>query len=40
LEFVTFAKAEEFIDAVYLYAATVTHIIFSQDTTKLRIDSP
>lgn len=39
MQFDTFAKAEEFIEAVNSYAQTVTHFIFSQVQTKLRIDS-
>jgi Lrp/AsnC family transcriptional regulator, leucine-responsive regulatory protein len=34
LQFDTFAKAEEFIEAVNPYAHTVTHFIFSQVQTK------
>jgi Lrp/AsnC family leucine-responsive transcriptional regulator len=39
MQFDTFAKAEEFIEAVNPYAHTVTHFIFSQVQTKLRINS-
>jgi len=39
MQFETLAKAEEFIDAVSPYASTVTHFIFSQVPTKLKIDS-
>jgi len=38
LQFETIAKAEKFIDAVNPYASTVTHFIFSQIQTTLRID--
>ena len=39
MQFETFAKAEEFIDAVNPYAQTVTHFIFSQVQTNLSMDS-
>lgn len=37
IQFETFAKAEEFIEKVNPYAQTVTHFIFSQVQTKLKI---
>lgn len=39
MQFETFSKAEEFIEDVNPYAHTVTHFIFSQVQTKLRMDS-
>ncbi|HGE5783193.1 TPA: Lrp/AsnC family transcriptional regulator [Bacillus pseudomycoides] len=39
MQFDTFSKAEEFIEAVNPYAHTVTYFIFSQVQTKLRINS-
>ncbi|MEK3975935.1 Lrp/AsnC family transcriptional regulator [Psychrobacillus sp. FSL K6-1267] len=39
MQFETFSKAEEFIEDVNPYAHTVTHFIFSQIQTKLRIDA-
>ncbi|TFD94395.1 Lrp/AsnC family transcriptional regulator [Jeotgalibacillus sp. R-1-5s-1] len=37
MQFETFAKAEEFIETVNPYAHTVTHFIFSQVETELRL---
>lgn len=39
MQFETFAKAEEFIDAVNPFAQTVTHFIFSKVETKLSFDT-
>lgn len=39
MQFETFSKAEEFIEDVNPYAHTVTHFIFSQVQTKLRMDA-
>lgn len=39
MQFDNFAKAEEFINLVSPYATTVTHFIFSQIPTKLKISS-
>ncbi|MGX1195151.1 hypothetical protein RKD52_003703 [Metabacillus sp. SLBN-84] len=39
LQFDTFAKAEEFIEAVSPYVTTVTHFIFSQIQTEIKFDS-
>jgi len=39
MQFDTFSKAEEFIERVNPYAHTVTHFIFSQVHTNLRVNS-
>jgi Lrp/AsnC family transcriptional regulator, leucine-responsive regulatory protein len=38
LQFESFAKAEEFINAVSPYASTITHFIFSKVQTKLKFN--
>lgn len=39
MQFENFSNAEEFINTVNPYASTVTHFIFSEVQTSLRIDS-
>ena len=39
MQFENFPKAEEFIDTVNPYASTVTHFIFSEVQTSLKVDS-
>lgn len=39
LQFENFSKAEEFIDAVSPYVSTITHFIFSEIQTSLKLDS-
>ncbi|RKQ14441.1 Lrp/AsnC family transcriptional regulator [Ureibacillus endophyticus] len=38
MQFESFSKAEEFIDTVNPFAATVTHFIFSEVETNLKLD--
>lgn len=39
MQFENFSKAEEFIDTINPYASTVTHFIFSEVQTSLKVDS-
>ncbi len=39
MQFENFSKAEEFIETVNPFASTVTHFIFSEVQTSLKIDS-
>ncbi|WP_246943640.1 Lrp/AsnC family transcriptional regulator [Bacillus pinisoli] len=39
IHFENFAKAEEFINTVNPYASTVTHFIFSEVQTSMKVDS-